>query len=421
MSPSSYDTARVIADLRDLEARTGGPGGARRVAWTDEWTVAREWLRSRLAELPVEVEEDAAGNLWATRAGERADRLVVGSHLDSVPAGGWLDGALGVCAGLEVLRSHSDRTPPVTLELVDWADEEGARFGRSLFGSSAAAGTLVSDEVRELKDADGVSLPEALAAHGIELDRVSEARGRLDGIGAYLELHIEQGPVLEDLGLSAGAVIGTYGVERHALRFAGRAGHAGATPLRLRHDAFLAAARFGLAARESAARHGGVATVGPVRVAPGVATIINESCEVTLDQRAFEPEALALMLADVRAAAQSISVQEGVEVTWQRIWSIEPIPFDPELVALAERACQEVTGAAHRLPSGALHDCAEVARLAPAVMVFAPSTGGISHSPAEDTPERDLERALAVYARLVELTTARLDGNPVRSGTPPAS
>jgi hydantoinase/carbamoylase family amidase len=400
----SHEPARVITDLRELAERTGGPGGARRVAWTEEWAKAREWLHSRLAELPVEVEQDAAGNLWATLAGEHEERLVVGSHIDSVPSGGWLDGALGVCAGLEVLRSYAETTPPVTLQLVDWADEEGARFGRSLFGSSAAAGTLEPDDVRELRDADGVPLPDALAAHGVELDRVGEARGRLEGIGAYLELHIEQGPVLADLGLSAGAVIGTYGVERHALRFAGRAGHAGSTPLRLRHDAFLAAARLGLAARESAARHGGVATVGPVRVAPGVPTIINESCEMTLDQRAFEPEALASMLRDVRAAGDSIAEDEGVEITWHRIWNIEPIPFDPELVAMAEQACQEVTDAAHRLPSGALHDCAEIARLAPAVMVFAASTGGISHSPAEDTPERDLERALVTFARLVELT-----------------
>jgi N-carbamoyl-L-amino-acid hydrolase len=232
----------------------------------------------------------------------------------------------------------------------------------------------------------------------------------LPDIMAYLELHIEQGPRLQEMGRPAAAVIGCYGVERHAITFTGRASHAGSTPMNLRHDAFLAAARFGLAARESAIRHESVATVGTVRAVPGIPTIINERCELTLDQRAFTPAALAGMLADVRAAAKTIAREEGVTVEFTRIWQIDPIPFDPALVELAARAIAEVTGEPDppRLPSGALHDCAEVARRAPAVMIFSSSTDGVSHSPREDTPEADLRVALQAYGRLFELTAGMI-------------
>jgi N-carbamoyl-L-amino-acid hydrolase len=296
----------------------------------------------------------------------------------------------------------------VTLKLIDWADEEGARFGRSLLGSSAAAGTLDPDAVRHLKDAEGISLPDALAENGIELDKMTEAE--LPDIAAYLELHIEQGPRLEEAGKPAAAVIGCFGVERHAITFTGKASHAGSTPMNLRKDAFLAAARFGLAARESAIERGGVATIGTVTAGPGVPTIINQHCEVTLDQRAFKPEQLRDMLADVKAAADAIASEEGVEVEWKRIWQIDPIPFDSTLVDLAAQAVGEVTGDDDppRLPSGALHDAAEVARRAPTVMVFSSSTDGVSHNKVEDTPEDDLRAALKAYGRLYDLTAGMI-------------
>ena len=325
-----------------------------------------------------------------------------------MPHGGWLDGCLGICAALEVLRGHKGETPEVTLKLIDWADEEGARFGRSLLGSSAAAGTLEPDEVRNLKDAEGIALPDALKENDIDLDTMGEAE--LPEIAAYLELHIEQGPRLEEAGKPAAAVIGCFGVERHAITFTGKASHAGSTPMDLRHDAFLAAGRFGLAARESAIERGGVATIGTVTTGPGIPTIINEHCEVTLDQRAFKPEQLRDMLADVKAAADEIAAEEGVEVSWKRIWQIDPIPFDETLVDLAAKAIGEITGDDDppRLPSGALHDAAEVARKAPTVMVFSSSTDGVSHSPREDTPEDDLRVALQAYGRLYELTAGMI-------------
>src|SRR5690349_23778545 len=201
-----FDWERPLADLHELRELTGGPDGARRLAWSEDWRRARKWLLGKLEPLGVEVERDQAGNLWATRQGESDGVIVVGSHIDAVPHGGWLDGALGVCAALEVIRGTQGETPPATIKLIDWADEEGARFGRSLLGSSAAAGSLEPDSVRGLTDRDGTSLPDALAAHGVDLDRALDARAGLDGAVAYLELHIEQGPGLEQMDIPLGVV-----------------------------------------------------------------------------------------------------------------------------------------------------------------------------------------------------------------------
>jgi N-carbamoyl-L-amino-acid hydrolase len=404
----NFDWERPLKDLKELKELTGDADGAHRLAWSEDWRKAREWLLRKLEETDATVERDVAGNLWATIPGESDKIVVVGSHIDAVPNGGWLDGCLGVCAALEVLRGHKGETPAVTLKLIDWADEEGARFGRSLLGSSAAAGTLDPDAVRELRDANGILLPDALAENGIDLDTMTQAE--LPDIAAYLELHIEQGPRLEEAGKPAAAVIGCFGVERHAITFTGKASHAGSTPMNLRHDAFLAAARFGLAARESAIERGGVATIGTVTAGPGIPTIINQHCEVTLDQRAFKREQLRDMLADVKAAADRIADEEGVEVEWKQVWQIDPIPFDERLVDLAAQAVGEVTGDDEppRLPSGALHDAAEVARRAPTVMLFSSSTDGVSHSKVEDTPEDDLRAALQAYGRLYDLTAGMI-------------
>lgn len=403
-----FDWERPLTDLKELAELTGGRDGARRLAWSEDWRKAREWLLGKLEETDAEVERDLAGNLWATVAGASEKIVVVGSHIDAVPHGGWLDGCLGVCAALEILRAHKGETPKVTLKLVDWADEEGARFGRSLLGSSAAAGTLAPDEVRHLKDSSGVTLPEALKENGIDLDTMGEAE--LPDIAAYLELHIEQGPRLEEAGKPAAAVIGCFGVERHSITFTGKASHAGSTPMNLRRDAFLAAARFGLAARESAIERGGVATIGTVTAVPGIPTIINQRCEVTLDQRAFTPEQLRDMLTDVKAVAAKIGEEDGVDVEWTRIWQIDPIPFDERLVDLAAQAVGEITGDEDppRLPSGALHDAAEVARRSPTVMVFSSSIDGVSHNPTEDTKEDDLRVALQAYGRLYALTAGMI-------------
>ena len=393
---------RALADLHELAELTGGPGGARRLCWTDEWVNARGLLRERLAELPVEVEVDEAGNLWARLAGARPETVVIGSHVDSVPNGGWLDGALGVMAALETLRTLSESgTPPCTVTLVDWADEEGARFGRSLFGSSAVCGTLDPDSVRDLTDAGGVRLEDAVAAHGVELDRASAAQRRLRDVRAYLELHIEQGPVLEGLGLPVGTVLGTVGVERNRVVFRGQAAHAGSTPMGHRRDSFLAAARFALAVRDAAVRHGGVSTTGAADSKPGVVTAIAGETSLLLDQRHLDAGVLAALLAESRTLADEAAAAEKCSVEWEPLWRIEPIPFDAVLIAAARRSCQEVAGSDHALPSGPLHDAAEMARHVPTVMLFSSSTNGISHAKEEDTPIEHLELAIRAYARTV--------------------
>jgi allantoate deiminase len=404
---AAIDPGRVVVDLRELARLTGDDDGAQRVAWTDTWKTANDWLRSELAAIDgVSVQTDAAGNLWATAPGDSERFVIVGGHLDSVPNGGWLDGALNVVGGLEVLRAQAGEPRPLTLKLVSWADEEGARFGRSLLGSSAAAGSLEPDAVRGLTDSDGVALPDALREHGVDLDHALDARAQLDGAAAYLELHIEQGPVLESIDKPLGAVLGTFGVERHAVRFTGLHAHAGSTPMAVRRDAFLAGARSALAFREDATARDDVrATTGFVRVSPGIVTAFNGTCELSLDQRALDPDVLADMLASAQEASRRIAAEEGCEVTWERIWQIEPIPFDSELVDMADAVIGEVAGTSFRLPSGPLHDAAEMARVIPTVMLFVKSLRGLSHTKEEDTPVEDLE--LSVRA-LDELTRRAL-------------
>ncbi len=396
------DAARGIADLRELDRRTGGPGGARRLCWSPEWRAARDYLRELLAELGLEPERDEAGNLWAYLDGEAEPALALGSHLDSVPEGGWLDGALGVFAALAVLRAwgESGERPPRTLALVDWADEEGARFGHSLFGSSAAAGTLVPDELRDLRDAEGRSIGEVLEQNGVSLDEAPRAAGRLERIGSYLELHIEQGPVLEAEGIRVAAVSGCAGVERHRFAIAGQASHAGTTPMDRRRDAGLAAAAAALAIEGLPERHGGVATTGLLALRPGIPTAVPGEAELTVDLRNPDRDALARMLDGARDAVAGAARERGCEVDEERVWRIEPIRFDAALVETARAACRETGGEDRVLVSGALHDAAEMARVLPATMIFCPSIGGVSHAKEEDTAERDLAAAIEAYGLL---------------------
>ena len=394
---------RVIADLRELAELTGGEGGARRVCWTDEWVKARELVRSKLEELPVEIETDEAGNVWADLPGEQDGFVIVGSHVDSVPAGGWLDGALGMFAALEVLRQHADGDRPVGLRFVDWADEEGARFGRSLFGSSACAGTLEVDEVRDLKDREGERLEDVVARHDVDLAKVHDSGAHLKGARAYLELHIEQGPVLEARDEPAAVVLGTVGVERRAAVFSGRAAHAGATPMDMRQDSFLAAARAALLIQEVGLAHeGGYCTTGGASSDPGVVTAVAGRTELLLDQRHLDADELAAMLEEADEACHKAAEEFGCTVEMKHLWSIPPIPFDDRLIGFA----REALGTDTAIPSGPLHDAAEMARLIPTVMVFSKSSPPVSHTPEEDTPEADLKVAIEVYGRTVAATLA---------------
>ena len=401
----------VIADLRELARRTSTAAGAQRVAWGPVWREAREWFADRVATLGLTPELDAAGNSWVTLPGDSKKTVIIGGHLDSVPNGGWLDGALGVLAGYEALRDRVGARLPVTLKLVDWADEEGARFGRSLLGSSAAGGSLNVNDLRDLTDKDGTRLVDALSDNSVDVDRMLDAHTTLRAMDAraYLELHIEQGPVLESLNRPTGVVLGTFGVERHMLRFTGQAAHSGSTPIPMRRDAFLAAADTALACREIARRHskpgaGVVCTCGVVKVEPGIVTAVPGACDLSLDQRALDADVLARMLAEARDASERAARDNSVAVEWRRLWRIEPRPFDPALVELCAEAVREVTGDAPRLPSGPLHDAAEMVPHMRTVMMFAYSSNGLSHCKEEDTPEPYLEQTIEAFLSLVRKT-----------------
>ncbi len=405
------DPSRTVAELQELRRLTGDEDGAQRVCWTDTWARARAWMREKLSELPVEVEVDQAGNQWATLRGGSERAVLIGGHIDSVPNGGWLDGCLNVLAGLEVLRKLAAAgVPPVTVRLVDWADEEGARFGRSLFGSSACAGSMRDqDHLRSLRDRDGVALPEALATHGVDLDRAVEAGAQMATAVAYVELHIEQGPVLESMGIPLGAVLGTFGVERHRVTFTGQAAHAGSTPMAARRDALAGAARLELELREIALRAGGgaVCTMGGVATKPGIVTSVVEEAACLLDQRHLDAAKLAAMLADAQRSSERFAGEEGLGVAWERIWGIEPILFDETLVGLCDEAITEVAGVTHRLPSGPLHDAAEISRAGvPTVMLFVQSLRGLSHTRLEDTRAEHLELSVRALDGLTAKTIA---------------
>lgn len=402
----AVDARRTVAELKELRGFTADEEGAQRVAFTPTWVEAREWLRSKLEELPVEVRRDEAGNLWATMQGETDDFLVIGGHIDSVPNGGWLDGCLNTLAGVEILRRLSDQyggRPPVTVRLVDWADEEGARFGKSLFGSSACSGNLDMEEARGLVDKDGVTLPQALSEIGIDFERVKESGKELEGAGAYIELHIEQGPVLLDKDLPLGTVLGTFGVERHAITFHGQAAHSGSTPMDRRKDAFLAAARMSPEIYRITDRNGGVCTIGSCTTKPGIVTSVVEECRITLDQRHLDGDSLAAMLREAQEASERFAREANVTVDWNRLWQIDPVLFDENLLRMCDEAIEETCGQTLRLPSGPLHDAAEPGRIGiPTAMMFVQSLHGISHNKIEDTREEHIEMSVIALDKLAE-------------------
>ncbi len=400
---------RTVAELKELRQLTGDQNGAQRVAFTKTWLKARAWFKEKLKDLPLEIHNDEAGNAWHTLHGPSDKALLIGGHIDSVPNGGWLDGCLNIVAGIEILRrinAQYQGKPPVTVRLVDWADEEGARFGKSLFGSSACSGNLDMNEARGLKDKDGMRLPDALRDVGINFERAKECGKELKSAAAYIELHIEQGPVLLDLGLPLGAVLGTFGVERHAITFKGQAAHSGSTPMNRRKDAFLAAAKMSPEIYKIAERSkGGVCTIGSCTTKPGIVTSVVEECRITLDQRHLDGAALKQMFNEAQEASERFAREGNVEVSWERLWQIDPRPFNNDLIDLCDESIRETCAKSHRLPSGPLHDAAEVAAAGvPTVMMFVQSLHGISHNKIEDTKEEHLEMCVTAFDKLAEKT-----------------
>ncbi len=430
------DPARVVADLLELRSLTsqpveggiaqtvcgrpsdGPPLGSARLAWTEPGVRAREWFASTFDGIPVETTTDPAGNLWVTLPGARPDRIVLGSHLDSVPNGGWLDGCLGVLAGAEVLRGlHRDGVElPVSVSVVDWADEEGARFGRSLFGSGAVAGTLDVAAVSELVDNAGRRLADVVSEHGVEMSTVMTAGDVLSSIVASAELHIEQGPLLEAGGLRLAALHGILGVERRMVRLKGQACHAGATPIAMRRDPTVAAARMAVAIRELGVRHDAFTTVGVWRVHPSVPTAVNGRTEFSVDMRHLSRDVLDELVLGLDQLVAEIAGEERVESEIDVLWSIDPNAFHPDLVEFASDVVEARSGLRHVMPSGPMHDSAEMSRAGiPTVMLFTPSKLGLSHTHIEDTDEADIELGVAAFddlvRRMIAWAATRLDAD----------
>lgn len=397
---------RVIEDLKEVASFTSDDKGAQRVAWTNTWIKAREWFREQAEALGAELTTDSAGNVWTKLEGETEEAVVVGSHLDSVPNGGWLDGILGVLTGLEALRIYSQtgKKPAKTIYVVDWADEEGARYGYSCLGSAAASGSIALDELIGREDHNGIIFEEALKAFGVDAHNMTKANDELKekNLSAYLEMHIEQGPVLEQTNKEVSSVYGAAGVQRHYITFKGQAAHAGSFPTEMRQDAFLAAAQSALEFRKVALKYDAVCTVGEVSVKPDVVTIVPGECTISLDQRTINPDNLQKMYEEAQEITKKAAADNDVEVEWNKIYSIQPVLFDDHLIDLCKEAVEEETGEPTNMYSGPLHDAVEMASLIPTVMMFVMSENGISHAKEEHTPEDKLEVGIRAFLRLID-------------------
>ena len=398
---------RTIADLEELRRITQDENGVQRLCWGARWRDARSLLTGLLDEIPgVRHWRDEAGNHHAELPGSSPRTLMIGSHLDSVPDGGNLDGAYGVMAGLEVLRTLATRgTPPLTVRLTDWADEEGARFGRSLYGSAAFTGALDVDALGRLVDSESRSSEGVLRENGVELDRLHEAKADLTDVVAYLELHIEQGPRLEAAGQILASVTGSLGVERHRITLSGTPGHAGGTPMGLRRDPVMTASQALIAARARALARGGLVTCGVMTTTPATPTAIAAQVDLMLDVRHDEAEQLALLWAEIREEFARIGEEEGVGVASTPVWSTPPIAFSPDLIAEAAATVTAISGQDVRLVSGPLHDACELSAAGvPTVMLFVPSRGGVSHAPDEHTDDDLLAGGVRALGALVSRT-----------------
>jgi hydantoinase/carbamoylase family amidase len=400
----------VVARLRETDARSGGVREAWRAAWVAERGHLDGLARSISDSLVIET--DAFANTWYVLPGESTETVLVGSHSDCVPGGGWLDGILGVHAGLGVLAAiAAGPRPRRTLAVVDWADEEGTRFGRSLLGSSAATGALTMSELRGLADADEIPARDVVARFGFDAgalacgtrpDAPSRVRSpRLAHVAAACELHIEQGPTLERAGRSVAAVSGCLGVRREQITLSGVAGHAGSTPMAGRRDPVRDAARLIAALSDAAQAVGGLATVGRIEAEPAIATAIAGRCRLSLDLRHAELDRLLAL----EARTAELVAESRCQVDRTSLFRQDPVAFDPGLVRLAASVC----GGGDPVVSGPLHDSAALAQAGiPTVMLFCASRGGISHRRDEDTDDADLIAGVQALHRLV---TRLLDGS----------
>jgi allantoate deiminase len=390
----------VTETLEELATIGRSPrGGTTRVAWSEELFRAYDWIGERMRELGLDVEVDAAGNLigrWNVGTGKA---IGTGSHLDTVPSGGRLDGAFGVVGALHAvaLLREEGFTPSRPLWVVGFMDEEGTRFNTALFGSQAFTGGSL-DDFADRADADGTTLRAAMADVGRDFDRAGDARST-DQLVAFLEMHIEQGPLLEAEGLDIGVVTSIVGLRGYRVHLYGQANHAGTTPMSLRRDALAGAARVVLELREFAhSRPDATANIGKIAVEPGGANVVPGVADFTIDVRAATPDAVEELDRVVERTIAKIAHEEQLEYGLEQTFSLDPLELDPAMVDTVERAAVAEGARWRRMPSGAGHDAMLVGRHVPTGMIFVPSRGGISHSPDEYTSPEQVELGTRVLA-----------------------
>ena len=385
-----------------------GPNGERgcaRLALTDADGAGRDLVVTWMRDLGLEVGIDRIGNVFATRPGRdpALAAVMTGSHIDTVRTGGRFDGNLGVLAGLEVVETliQHDVQTDRAITVAFFTGEEGARFPPDMLGSLVYVGGLGVEDALDVRAVDDD------ARLGDELERIGYA-GPLPVPAAtfphaYVELHIEQGPILEDTGTTIGVVEGVQGISWTELTLTGQSAHAGTTPMRLRRDPLVAAARIVVAAREVAAELGGdqVATVGRVDVHPDLVNVVPASVVLTVDLRNTDEAALQDAERRLRTTIDELCAAEGVEVTRRTLARFEPVAFDPEMVAAVERAAAGLGYSTRRMPSGAGHDAQMLARVCPTAMIFTPSVNGLSHNIAEHTEPDDVEAGANTLLRVL--------------------
>jgi N-carbamoyl-L-amino-acid hydrolase len=395
---------RLEARINTL-ARIGGlpGGGVTRPAWSPQYEEARRWLMGEIDKAGLAGWVDPAGNTYGGLDADRfgADRPVVltGSHIDTVPEGGFLDGALGVVAGLECLHTIRERklAHRLPLAVAAWIDEEG-RYG-SLFGSRAFASGLDTARVSEMTAVDGERLVDVMRRAGYDPARVGEAKVAAGAVAAYVELHIEQGPRLEEVGVPIGVVEAIVGVRRTRLIFHGQADHAGTTPMERRRDAFLGAAAYALRARDLVVSRGSAASVtniGVVYVHPGASNIVPGRAELVHEMRDPNPEVLERVWNDCRAAAEEIARERGLRVQVVPMSATPPAWCAPRVQSAIEAVCGTLGLASQRMYSAAGHDAQNVAAIADTGMIFIPSKGGRSHRVDEMSDWDAIERGANV-------------------------
>lgn len=399
---------RIGNDLRELsEIGRADDGGVYRMAFTDADMAGKAWLEERIRSAGLEVSRDGACNLIARLPGKSPDApsLVIGSHIDTVPCAGMLDGTLGVLAGLECLRvlKESGRIPEMDIELIAFSDEEG-RFG-GMFGSQSFAGQITPDTIRVASDPGGVKLADAMASHGLDPWLALQARRDPKTVAAYLELHIEQGPVLSGAGEQVGVVEAITGLFKWTVTLSGEPNHAGTTPMPMRRDAFMGVADFAHEIPRLLDENGSDrsrATIGRVELTPGSANTVPGEARFTLDVRDTDEAVLNELAVAVRRALSAIARRRGLRFSHEEESWIKPVDCDPELTALIEVAARHAGVRYRRMESGAAHDAQIVASICPIGMIFVPSLDGKSHSPAEWTAWDDIEAGARVMLGTLE-------------------